>query len=265
MKRGLFLPIVSFIGFLFLYIPIVSLVIFSFNKSKLVTVWGGWSTKWYGELLNDPQILGAAWISLKIAFISASLATILGTIAAMVLTRFGRVRGRGLLTGMVTAPLVMPEVITGLSLLLLFVAMEATFGWPAGRGMLTIIIAHTTFSMAYVAVVVQSRLVDMDDSIEEAASDLGAKPMRVFFDITLPMIAPALISGWLLSFTLSLDDLVIASFVSGPGASTLPMVIFSKVRLGVTPEINALATLIVVVVAIGISIAWFFMRKKAKT
>jgi len=265
MKRGLFLPIVSFIGFLFLYIPIVSLVIFSFNKSKLVTVWGGWSTKWYGELLNDPQILGAAWISLKIAFISASLATILGTIAAMVLTRFGQVRGRGLLTGMVTAPLVMPEVITGLSLLLLFVAMEATFGWPAGRGMLTIIIAHTTFSMAYVAVVVQSRLVDMDDSIEEAASDLGAKPMRVFFDITLPMIAPALISGWLLSFTLSLDDLVIASFVSGPGASTLPMVIFSKVRLGVTPEINALATLIVVVVAIGISISWIFMRKKVKT
>jgi len=264
MKRGLFLPIVSFIGFLFLYIPIVSLVIFSFNKSKLVTVWGGWSTKWYGELLNDPQILGAAWISLKIGVVSATLATVLGTIAAMVLTRFGRVRGRGLLTGMVTAPLVMPEVITGLSLLLLFVAMEAAFGWPAGRGMLTIIIAHTTFCMAYVAVVVQSRLVDMDDSIEEAASDLGAKPMRVFFDITLPMIAPALISGWLLSFTLSLDDLVIASFVSGPGASTLPMVIFSKVRLGVTPEINALATLIVAVVAIGITISWFFMRKQVK-
>lgn len=265
MKRGLFLPIVSFLGFLFLYIPIVSLVIFSFNKSKLVTVWGGWSTKWYGELLNDPQILGSAWISLKIGVVSATLATVLGTIAAMVLTRFGKVRGRGLLTGMVTAPLVMPEVITGLSLLLLFVAMEAAFGWPAGRGMLTIIIAHTTFCMAYVAVVVQSRLTDMDVSIEEAASDLGAKPMRVFFDITLPMIAPALISGWLLSFTLSLDDLVIASFVSGPGASTLPMVIFSKVRLGVTPEINALATLIVVVVAIGISISWFFMRKKAKT
>jgi putrescine transport system permease protein len=265
MKRGLFLPIVSFLGFVFLYIPIVSLVIFSFNKSKLVTVWGGWSTKWYGELLNDPQILGAAWISLKIGVVSASLATVLGTIAAMVLTRFGKVRGRGLLTGMVTAPLVMPEVITGLSLLLLFVAMEAAFGWPAGRGMVTIIIAHTTFCMAYVAVVVQSRLVDMDDAIEEAASDLGAKTMRVFFDITLPMIAPALISGWLLSFTLSLDDLVIASFVSGPGASTLPMVIFSKVRLGVTPEINALATLIVVVVAIGISISWFFMRKKVKT
>lgn len=265
MKRGLFLPIMTFLGFLFLYIPIVSLVIFSFNESKLVTVWGGWSTKWYGELLNDPQILGSAWISLKIGVITATLATVLGTIAAMVLTRFGRVRGRGLLTGMVTAPLVMPEVITGLSLLLLFVAMEATFGWPAGRGMLTIVIAHTTFCMAYVAVVVQSRLTDMDDSIEEAASDLGAKPLRAFFDITLPMIAPSLVSGWLLSFTLSLDDLVIASFVSGPGASTLPMVIFSKVRLGVTPEINALATLIVAVVAIGISISWFFMRKKVRT
>ncbi|MEE9453812.1 MAG: ABC transporter permease subunit [Paracoccaceae bacterium] len=264
MKRSIFLPVVAFIGFLFLYIPIVSLVIFSFNKSKLVTVWGGWSTKWYGELLHDPQILGAAWISLKIGFVSATLATVLGTIAAMVLTRFGRLRGRGLLTGMVTAPLVMPEVITGLSLLLLFVTMEAMFGWPAGRGMLTIIIAHTTFCMAYVAVVVQSRLVDMDDAIEEAAADLGARPLRVFFDITLPMIAPALISGWLLSFTLSLDDLVIASFVSGPGASTLPMVIFSKVRLGVSPDINALATLIVVTVAIGISISWFFMRKKVK-
>jgi len=264
MKRGYFLPVVAFLGFLFLYIPIVSLIIFSFNKSKLVTVWGGWSTKWYGELLNDPQILGAAWISLKIGFISASLATVLGTIAAMVLTRFGKVRVRGLLTGMVTAPLVMPEVITGLSLLLLFVSMEALFGWPAGRGILTIIIAHTTFCMAYVAVVVQSRLVDMDDSIEEAALDLGAKPARVFFDITLPMIAPALISGWLLSFTLSLDDLVIASFVSGPGASTLPMVIFSKVRLGVSPDINALATLIVAVVAVGISISWFFMRKRIK-
>lgn len=264
MRRGLFLPTFAIAGFLFLYLPIVSLIIFSFNKSKLVTVWGGWSTKWYGELLHDPQILGAAWISLKIGVISATLATVLGTMAAMVLTRFGRVRVRGLLTGMVTAPLVMPEVITGLSLLLLFVAMEALFGWPAGRGFMTIIIAHTTFCMAYVAVVVQSRLVDMDDAIEEAAADLGAKPVRVFFDITLPMIAPALVSGWLLSFTLSLDDLVVASFVSGPGASTLPMVIFSKVRLGVSPDINALATLIVVTVAIGISISWFFMRKKVK-
>jgi len=264
MKRGLFLPAFAIAGFLFLYLPILSLVIFSFNKSKLVTVWGGWSTKWYGELFSDPQILGAAWISLKIGVVSASAATVLGTIAALVLVRFGRVRVRGLLTGMVTAPLVMPDVITGLSLLLLFVAMESLVGWPAGRGILTIIIAHTTFCMAYVAVVIQSRLSDMDDSIEEAAADLGARPFRVFFDITLPMIAPALVSGWLLSFTLSLDDLVISSFVSGPGSSTLPMVIFSKVRLGVSPDINALATLIVVAVAIGISISWIFMRKRLK-
>ena len=264
MRRGYFLPITALIGFLFLYIPIISLIIYSFNDSKLVTVWGGWTTKWYGELFRDPQVLGAAWISLKIGVFSATIATVLGTIAAMVLTRFGKVRVRGLLTGMVTAPLVMPEVITGLSLLLLFVSMEIMLGWPAQRGILTITIAHITFCMAYVAVVVQSRLVDMDDSIEEAAADLGAGPVRVFFDITLPMIAPALISGWLLSFTLSLDDLVIASFVSGPGSSTLPMVIFSKVKLGVSPDINALATLIILVVAIGISGAWFFMRRQPK-
>ena len=264
MRRGYFLPVAALIGFMFLYIPIISLIIYSFNDSKLVTVWGGWTTKWYGELFRDPQILGAAWISLKIGVFSATIATILGTIAAMVLTRFGKVRIRGLLTGMVTAPLVMPEVITGLSLLLLFVSMEIALGWPAQRGILTITIAHITFCMAYVAVVVQSRLVDMDDSVEEAAADLGAGPVRVFFDITLPMIAPALISGWLLSFTLSLDDLVIASFVSGPGSSTLPMVIFSKVKLGVSPDINALATLIILVVAAGVTGAWFFMRKKIK-
>lgn len=264
MRRGYFLPLMAFIGFVFLYVPIISLIIFSFNKSKLVTVWGGWSTKWYAELWHNDQMREAAYISLKVGFISATLATVLGTIAALVLVRFKRLRVRSLLTGMVTAPLVMPEVITGLSLLLLFVAMEAAFGWPSGRGLLTIIIAHTTFCMAYVAVVVQSRLVDMDISIEEAAADLGAKPVRVFFDITLPMIAPALISGWLLAFTLSIDDLVIASFVSGPGASTLPMVIFSKVRLGVSPDINALATLIVVAVGIGISLSWFFMRRRVK-
>ena len=251
-KRSRFLTIATVLGFIFLYAPIASLIIFSFNSSRLVTVWAGFSTKWYGKLLSDPQILGAAWISLKIAFIAASLALILGTMAALVLTRFGRFRGKTLLGGMITAPLVMPDVITGLSLLLLFVAMEGLLGWPAGRGMTTIIIAHTTFCMAYVAVVVQSRLVDMDESLEEAALDLGAKPMRVFFDITLPTIMPALISGWLLSFTVSLDDLVIASFVSGPGASTLPMVIFSKVRLGVSPDINALATIFVVIVAIGV-------------
>ncbi|GLQ18317.1 ABC transporter permease subunit [Maritalea porphyrae] len=261
-----FLPIATFLGFAFLYVPIIVLVVFSFNKSKLVTVWGGFSAHWYGELLQDPQILGAAWISLQIAFISASLALVLGTLAAFVLTRIGRFWFKPLLSGMTAAPLVMPEVITGLSLLLLFVAMEAMFGWPAGRGFTTIVIAHTTFCLAYVAVVVQSRLSDMDESIEEAARDLGAKPVRVFFDITLPTIAPALMSGWLLSFTLSLDDLVIASFVSGPGASTLPMVIFSKVRLGVSPEINALASLMIGVVALGVAIAaWQLLKSPQKS
>ncbi len=254
-KTSWFLTIATVLGFAFLYIPIISLIIFSFNESKLVTVWSGFSTKWYGELLRDPQILGAAWISLKIAFTSATLAMGLGTLAAFVLVRFRRFYGKNLLSGMITAPLVMPDVIIGLSLLLLFIAMEATFGWPAGRGLTTIIIAHTTFAMAYVAIVVQSRLVVMDTSLEEAALDLGARPVRVFFDITLPVISPALVSGWLLAFTLSLDDLVIASFVSGPGASTLPMVIFSKVRLGVSPDINALATIIIVIVAIGVLIA----------
>lgn len=258
------LTIFALLGFVFLYAPIVSLVIFSFNESKLVTVWGGWSTKWYGEMVRDPQILGAAWISLKIAFVAACAATVLGTMAAVVLVRFHRYRLRRLLTGMVTAPLVMPDVIIGLSLLLLFVGMEGVFGWPAGRGMTTIMIAHTTFCMAYVAVVVQSRLAHMDLAVEEAAADLGARPARVFFDITLPIISPALASGWLLSFTLSLDDLVIASFVSGPGASTLPMVIFSKVRLGVSPEVNALATLIILVVGLGVSVAGWQMYRSSK-
>jgi len=256
------LRLLAALGFIFLYAPIIGLVVYSFNESKLVTVWGGFSTKWYGELLRDPQILGSAWISLKIAFISASLALILGTIAALCLVRFKRFRTKQLLAGMITAPLVMPEVITGLSLLLLFVGMEVAFGWPSGRGMMTIIIAHTTFCMAFVAVVIQSRLVDIDISIEEAAADLGAKPLRVFFDITLPTIAPALVAAWLLAFTLSLDDLVIASFVSGPGASTLPMVVFSKVRLGLSPEVNALATLMILAVGIGIAIATYVMIRK---
>lgn len=258
------LRIAAFFGFLFLYAPIAALVIYSFNASKLVTVWGGFSTKWYGELLRDPQILDAAWISLKVAFISASLATVLGTIAALVMVRFGPFKGRTLFNGMLTAPLVMPEVITGLSLLLLFVGMQFTFGWPAGRGVMTIIIAHTTFGMAFVAVVIQSRLVDTDRSTEEAAADLGAKPLRVFWDITLPALAPALVAAWLLAFTLSLDDLVIASFVSGPGASTLPIVVFSKVRLGVSPEVNALATLMIVAVGIGIMIATIVMLRAGR-
>ncbi|WIJ25549.1 ABC transporter permease subunit [Devosia sp. RR2S18] len=252
MRRGWFLPIAAALGFAFLYAPIVSLVIFSFNESNLVTVWSGFSTKWYGQLLQDQQLLDAAWRSLQIAFFSASIALVLGTLCAVALVRFRRFRGRTVLAGTVAAPLVMPDVITGLALLLLFVAMEATLGWPSGRGMVTIIIAHTTFCMAYVTVVVQSRLADFDGSLEEAAQDLGATPVRVFFDITLPIIAPALVSGWLLGFTLSLDDLVIASFVSGPGSSTLPMVIFSKVRLGVSPDVNALATIIIGFVALGV-------------
>lgn len=252
-------------GFAFLYVPIGSLILFSFNKSKLVTVWGGFSTRWYAALLKNEQILDAAWLSVKIAAISASLAVVLGTLVAVTLARFGPFRGRALLSGLATAPLVMPEVITGLSLLLLFVAMEQAFGWPAGRGTLTIIIAHTTFALAYVAVVVQSRLTGMDPSIEEAAMDLGAKPAKVFFVITLPIILPALVSGFLLAFTLSLDDLVIASFVSGPGSTTLPMVIYSKVRLGLSPEINALATLLVLVVAVGVAAAGILMKRAERT
>ena len=264
MRRGILLPTFAVLGFVFLYAPILSLIIFSFNESQLVTVWGGFSTKWYGELLRDPQILGAAWISLQVAVVSATVAVAFGTLAAFVLARFGPFRGRAMLTGMATAPLVMPEVITGLSLLLLFVSLEQIIGWPAGRGMLTIIIAHVTFCMAFVVVVVQSRLSGMDLDIEEAAMDLGARPVRVFFDITLPVIAPALVAGWLLAFTLSLDDLVVASFVTGPGASTLPMVIFSKVRLGVSPDINALATIIIAIVAIGVGIAMWLMRRGAR-
>ena len=251
-------------GFLFLYAPIVALIVYSFNESKLVTVWGGWSLKWYVELFQNDQIMAAAWVSLKIAFISATLAAVLGTLAGFVLSRMRKFRGKTMLAGWVTAPLVMPEVITGLSLLLLFIAMEDMFGWPAGRGTTTIVIAHTTFCLAYVAVVVQSRLSSMDDTLEEAAMDLGAKPVSLFFLITLPLIAPAILSGGLLSFTLSLDDLVIASFVSGPGNSTLPMVIFSKVRLGVTPEINALATLMILVVSIAVIAAIFIMRRQNK-
>lgn len=249
-------------GFLFLYAPIIALIVYSFNKSQLVTVWGGWSLKWYGELFQNEQIMNAAWVSLKIALISATLAAVLGTLAGFVLSRMRQFYGKTILSGWVTAPLVMPEVITGLSLLLLFVALENMFGWPAGRGTMTIVIAHTTFCLAYVAVVVQSRLASLDETLEEAAMDLGAKPTSLFFLITLPLIAPAILSGWLLSFTLSLDDLVIASFVSGPGNSTLPMVIFSKVRLGVTPEINALATLMILAVAIAVIAAIVIMRRQ---
>ncbi|RLA26284.1 MAG: putrescine ABC transporter permease PotI [Gammaproteobacteria bacterium] len=248
-------------GYAFLYIPLLSVIFYSFNDSSLATVWGGFSTRWYAQLLQNRQVLDAAFLSLRIAVTSATLATIFGTMAGMAMSRFGRFRGRTLFTGMITAPLVMPEVITGLSLLLLFVSLQQLIGWPAQRGFSTIAIAHTTFAMAYVAVIVQSRLVAMDQSLEEAAMDLGGRPFRVMFDITLPLIAPAMVAGWLLAFTLSLDDLVIASFVSGPGGSTLPMLIFSKVKLGVTPDINALATLIILFVSVGVVLAWMVARR----
>ena len=237
------------LGFAFLYLPIVILIVFSFNASKLVTVWGGFSIKWYVSMFANQGLMDAAWVTVRVGVISATFATILGTLAALALTRYTRFRGRVLFSGMVFAPLVMPEVITGLSLLLLFVAMGLD------RGFLTVTLAHITFTMCFVAVVVQSRLVTFDRSLEEAAMDLGATPVRTFFQITLPVIAPAIVSGWMLAFTLSLDDLVIASFTSGPGATTLPMKIYSQVRLGVTPEINAVCTLLIAVVAVGIIIA----------
>ena len=259
-----FVIVMLVVGFLFLYGPIVSLIVFSFNESKLVTVWGGFSVKWYGELARDDQVLRAAWLSLEVGALSATFGAILGTIAGYALVRFRRFPGRVLFTGMVTSPLVMPEVITGLSLLLLFVALDQWIGWPSGRGMLTIVLSHTTFTMAYVAVVMQSRLASLDQSLEEAAQDLGARPLKVFFVITVPIVFPAILSGWLLSFTLSLDDLVTSSFVTGPGATTLPMVIFSKVRLGLNPEINALATIIIALVGAGVVVASLLMSQQER-
>jgi len=260
-RQSRFVLSVLAFGYAFLYVPLVLVVVYSFNDSRIATIWGGFSTRWYGELFRNEQILDAAFLSLRVALTSATLATIFGTMAGLVLARFGRFKGRTLFSGMITSPMVMPEVITGLSLLLLFVTLQQLTGWPGQRGFSTITIAHTTFSMAYVAVIVQSRLLAMDESLEEAAMDLGGTPLRVVFDITLPLIAPAMIAGWLLSFTLSLDDLVIASFVSGPGSSTLPMYIFSKVKLGVSPDINALATLIIAFVSVGVLIAWLAMRR----
>ncbi|MDX1403550.1 MAG: ABC transporter permease subunit [Woeseiaceae bacterium] len=259
--RSVFVLSALAFGYAFLYVPLVSVIVYSFNDSSLATVWGGFSTRWYGELLRNDEVLSAAFLSLRIAVTSATAATVLGTLAGMAMARFGRFRGRTLFTGMIVSPLVMPEVITGLSLLLLFVSFQQLIGWPAHRGFTTITIAHTTFAMAYVAVIVHARLASMDESLEEAAMDLGGRPFRVMLDITLPLIAPAMIAGWLLAFTLSLDDLVIATFVSGPGGSTLPMLIFSKVKLGLSPDINALATLIISIVTLGVLIAFFVNRR----
>src|SRR6267143_926020 len=242
------------LGLAFLYLPIVILVIYSFNASRLVTVWGGWSTRWYAELLNDRALLESAWVTLRIAFLSATAATVLGTLAAIALTRYGRFRGRVLFSGMIYAPLVMPEVITGLSLLLLFVAIDVD------RGFWTITVAHTTLTMCFVAVIVQARLVDFDRSLEEAAMDLGCPPIKTFFTITLPLIAPAIASGFVLAFTLSLDDLILASFTTGPGATTLPIRIYSEIRLGVKPEINAVCTILIAVVGAGVVAASLFAK-----
>nr|WP_280520680.1 ABC transporter permease subunit [Phaeobacter sp. J2-8] len=246
------------LGFAFLYLPMIILVIYSFNESKLVTVWAGFSTKWYGELLQNEAFLDAAWVTIRVAVVSSTIATVLGTMAALVLVRAGRFAGRTLFSGMIYAPLVMPEVITGLSLLLLFI------GIGLDRGIVTIILAHTTFSMCYVSVVVSSRLVSFDQSLEEAALDLGCTPFDAFRLVTLPIIAPAVISGWLLAFTLSLDDLVIASFTAGPSATTLPIKIFSAVRLGVSPEINALSTIMIAIVTVGVITA-SLASKRAST
>ncbi|PYY68793.1 putrescine ABC transporter permease PotI [Pseudomonas jessenii] len=261
MKRFGFSKFMLIFGLSFIYLPMLILVIYSFNASKLVTVWGGWSFKWYAGLLDNTQLMGSVVRSLEIACYTAIAAVALGTLAAFVLTRVTRFKGRTLFGGLVTAPLVMPEVITGLSLLLLFVAMAQLIGWPQERGIVTIWIAHTTFCAAYVAVVVSARLRELDLSIEEAAMDLGAKPFKVFFLITIPMIAPSLAAGGMMSFALSLDDLVLASFVSGPGSTTLPMEVFSAVRLGVKPEINAVASLILLAVSIVTFMVWYFSRR----
>ncbi|MGV2292868.1 ABC transporter permease subunit [Trinickia sp. YCB016] len=240
------------IGFLFLYIPIISLVVFSFNESKLVTVWSGFSLKWYGALLKDDELLTAAWLSLKLALMTACASVVIGTWAGFVLARFGRFRGFTLFAGMINAPLVIPEVIQGISLLLLFVAMEQLLGWPKGRGITTMWIGHVMLCVSYVAIIVQSRVKELNKSLEEAALDLGATPLKVFFVITLPLISQAILSGWLLSFTLSVDDLVLSAFLSGPGSTTLPLVVFSRVRLGLNPEMNALATIFITLVTIGV-------------
>ena len=259
-KYGNFNIFALIVGFSFLYIPIILLILFSFNESRLVTVWGGFSTKWYGELMNNQGIKDAAWVTFKVAFVSSTVATFLGTIAGLVMSRFGKFGGRTLFSGMIYAPMVMPEVILGLSFLLTFITLSID------RGVLTVTLAHITFSMCYVSVIIQSRMSSYDESINEAALDLGCTPLRTFLLITFPIILPAIISGWLLSFTMSLDDLVIASFTSGPGSTTLPMKIYSMVRLGVTPEINAVSTILVGLVALGVvSASIIGKRQKQQT
>ncbi len=263
-KRSRFLTIMLVLGMAFFYVPMVLLVVYSFNYSKIVPVWGGWSLRWYEVLFQSEEVWMAVSLSLKIAFVNATFATMLGTLAGLAMVRFGRFRGRTLFGGMLVAPLVMPEVITGLSLLVFFISMKQLVGWPEQRGFATITIAHITFSLAYVAVTIQARLTGMGEDLEEAAADLGAKPFKVLTTITIPRLTPALISGWLLAFTLSLDDLVIASFVTGPGANTLPILIFSRIRLGLRPDINALATIMILVIATCVAIAAILMFRQQR-
>lgn len=251
-------------GYAFLYLPILSLIAFSFNKAQSVTKWSEFSLRWYHELFSNKVILKATLLSLKIALMSATISVIIGTVAALVIVRFQSFKGRTFFNGLVTAPLVMPEVITGLALLLFFVVLQQTFGWPKVRGITTITLGHVTLTIAYVLVIVRARLLEFDRQLEEAALDLGARPTTVFFKITLPLIFPSIAAGWLLAFTLSLDDVVLASFLSGPGSTTLPMLIFSSVRTGVSPIINALATIIVTFVTLGIIIAGWFMQKSSR-
>jgi putrescine transport system permease protein len=260
-RRPIFLLTMLCFGFAFFYIPILSMIVYSFNESRLATVWGGFSTKWYVSLFSNRQVAAALILSLQIALISATIATILGTMAGIALARFTRFRGRLVFTGLVTAPLVMPEVITGISSLMLFILMAEWIGWPGQRGFTTITLAHITFSMVFVTTVVQARMLQADRAIEEAAMDLGSRPWQVMWDVTLPTIFPAILSGWLLAFTISLDDVVITSFTTGPGNTTLPLLIWSKVKLGVTPDVNALATLTVLVVGIGVVLAGWILNR----
>ncbi|CAM8637257.1 PotC ABC-type spermidine/putrescine transport system, permease component II [Paracoccaceae bacterium] len=263
-RRPTFLISVMIFGFAFFYIPILSMIVYSFNASRLATVWGGFSTKWYVALFTNDKVIDALILSLKIALVSATIATILGTMSGIVLARYTKFRGRTLFSGLVTAPLIMPEVITGISLLIFFILLGDWIGWPASRGFTTITLAHITFSAVFVTTIVHARMLQADRAIEEAAMDLGSRPWQVMFDITLPVISPAILSGWLLAFTISLDDVVITAFTTGPGSTTLPLLIWSKVKLGVTPDINALATLMVVTVGLGVVVAGIIMNRAEK-
>ncbi|MCB6178544.1 ABC transporter permease subunit [Rhodobacter sp. Har01] len=260
-RRPVFLISMLAFGFAFFYVPILSMIVYSFNESRLATVWGGFSTRWYESLFSNKQIMAALLLSLKIALVSATIATILGTMAGIALVRFTRFRGRILFSGLVTAPLIMPEVITGISSLMFFIMLAEWVGWPGQRGFTTVTLAHITFSMVFVTTVVQARMLQADRAIEEAAMDLGSRPWQVLFDVTLPVIFPAILSGWLLAFTISLDDVVITSFTTGPGGTTLPLLIWSKVKLGVTPDVNALATLMVLVVGTGVLVAGIVLNR----